>query len=567
MGVTPKGQAAPQTLILSPENVRAYFESQPAPGRTERYKQLDRYEAFYRGLEYDRQGLDWWGKPADNAETISPANDAPPGFVSTDNANDLSVRDKRPTAPSRLARTITKRFTALLFSKKRLPKIQCPTNPDDEAFFKAIVKQTRFWAKWRTARNKGGGCGSVAVTIVVREGKFVLELHNSKNVSVVWRDRSTWTPLAYLITKLVPIEKAVYDERGNVQGSKMVDILHRRLVTEAEDITYKPVEFDPGAPEIPWEPDEYLYVRHDLGYFPGFWVQNHEEDEDPDGDPDCEGAFQTIDTYDRLVSQMNKGTLNNLDPTLVLGFDAKEVAVQGGVRKGSENSLYVGSKGNAGLMEMAGGGITSGEIVCKILKQQILDLCRCILIDPKDLTGAAQSAKAIELMFGPMLDCADELRDQYENPIVLALEIMARMYRQLHGRPVQVMTPTGPVDALTEITLPARRDGKEHTVSDNPQIEVAWGPYFSPTEMDNQLRITNAVSAKAASLIDQKVGANYTADIFQVDDVEAMLERAREEQSNELDQALTAGLRQVPTTPAAPEDNRPKAAPKVPLMS
>ncbi len=547
MSVTKSGQIAPDTLVLTPDRVRQFLEEQAILGETERFRQLDRYEAFYENKQYDHHTADWWGRPPQIMETISPVVQLPPGFTGNPDPS-LSIRDKKPTAPSGMCRTIASRFTSLLFSRKRRPKVTCPKQEGAEVFLKAAMKQSKFWQKFRAARNKGGASGSVGMTFCVRGGQFQIEVWNTKHVTVVWKDRATWTPLAFLISYLQPMEVPKLDERGLPAGTEIIKILYRRIITEAEDIVYKPVRFDGPNVEVAWEPDPYLYVKHDFGFFPGIWIQNHEQEDDPDGSPDCDGSWQMIDTYDRMVSQMNHGTVNNLDPTLVLKYDPKVVNMVGGLRgveKGSSNAFHVGKDGDANYAEMTGAGITAGEIICNRLKRDILDLTRCVLVDPKDLVGAAQSGFAIELTFEPMIECADELRDQYGDAIVAALETMARMYVALNGKVVTV-----PGVGQARIVFVGIPDSKFDLKT--LQIDLGWGPYFSPTEDDNSKRITNAIAAKTASLVDNETASGYVADVFGIEDVAGMVKRAAGEQDAALDEALSRGM----VLPARPNETK-----------
>jgi hypothetical protein len=136
-----------------------------------------------------------------------------------------------------------------------------------------------------------------------------------------------------------------------------------------------------------------------MGRFPGIWCQNAEVLDSEDGDPDCHGVWQIFDTVDRLDSQANKGLLCNSDPTTVICTDPKEVAQMGGsVRKGSENALYVGATGDAHYMEISAAGIQAASVYADKKIAQALKVVRCVMLDPEQMSGAAQSAKAMEFL-------------------------------------------------------------------------------------------------------------------------------------------------------------------------
>jgi hypothetical protein len=544
MAVDLQGMPAPTTLVLTPDMVKQFLIANAPIGRSERFQVLDRYEAHWRMLQYKHQQYDWWGRMADEMETISPKSQVPPGYQQM---GKLLTRDKRPTAPTHLARTIIKRFTGLLFSNRRIPKLTVEADPDTEAALDAAIKQSKFWASWREARDMGGGIGSVAMTVHLREGRFVIEVHNPKHVTPVWRDRNTYTPLAFLIQYTSLEEEPDLDDKGNVVGMKTVEVLHRRIITEAEDIVYKPVRLGENT-VVTWEEDPYLRVRHNLGFFPGIWIQNHRDGDDIDGDPDCQGCWQMLDTMDRLVSQMNKAALNNLDPTAVFTFDPKDVQFNPtGTEMGSDTAKYLGKAGDAKLLEMTGAGIVAALSLYNTLKRSTLDQARCVIPDPEKMTGGPQSGVAKTLDFEPMLECADELREQYGQGVTAVLEIMARMGAAVQGK--KVVLPGGRAGQMW-LDLPPRllKDpttgaivAVPHTFNSPVNVALSWGPYFAPTDSDDAARIANASNAKQAGLIDKRTGAEHVAGIFGVRDVDAMMKQAEAEEGAELDRALGDG--------------------------
>jgi len=334
VSTTLKGKPAPQPYKPSADESVKFLQERAVFGETQRFKTLDRREAFFRCRQYAHQEKDWWGRDADSSETISPEAVFPPG-TGPAGGDDLLVRDKRPTAPTNMGRSVVKRYTGLLFSKSRRPEIKVENDPDTEAFLRAVRESCRFWPMMRAARNKGGSIGSVVMTVAMREGKFAYEVHNSKNVTPLWKSRRDLQLTGILVMWRYNREENAYDKDGKFSGTRVVVYLHRRIVTDEVDITYQDIPLEHASPEN-WI--EEARVDHGLGFFPGVWIQNEAETEDVDGDADCEGAWQTIDTDDRLIAQMNKALLKNLDPTVVTKTDEKEMA-----RIDAQNPLIKGS--------------------------------------------------------------------------------------------------------------------------------------------------------------------------------------------------------------------------------
>lgn len=519
------------------DEVKRYFYENAPLGETRRYRQLDRYEAHYGCRQYAHQGYDWWGMSADQMETVSPDVQVPLGF--TQPALNLTVRQRRPTAPYNLCKAVVDRFTGLLFSDVRHPDISIEGDEDTEGFLLAAMESMRFWAKMREARTVGGSVGSSLVTVHLRDGKFCLEVHNPKHCQVVWKDRRSLMPFAVLKCYRYPVMEDILDPRTNeYKGSKQVDYLYRRVITEVDDTVYVPAKLDGEKPST-WEVES--EVKHGLGFFPGVWVQNLPVLEQEDGEPDCQGAWQSFDAMDRILAQQNKAVLLNLDPTLCLKLDAKEMAQMGGsVRKGSDNALYLGASGSANYLEITGSGVDAGSKVWAQLKQNTLDVVRCVLVDPQTISGAAQSAKAIEYIYAPMLEKADDLRAQYGDLCVVPLlRVVEKMVRKFAGQTVQIAP--GKVgrykfDLPPKVTQEDQGDGTtkrivgDHALGLGGYIRLSWGPYFAPTAQDKQAALQALSAAKMGGLIDQETAVKQASLLFDVRDPASMLEKIKAEE-------------------------------------
>jgi hypothetical protein len=525
MSTTDGGQA-PSTAAEQADADKRWLQEHAVFGDTRRMLQLERWSAHYTCNQYDHLKSDWNGQNADQLETVSPELNVPPGFEQP--GLPPMVRARRPTAPSNLAKAVVDRFTGLIFSDARRPDVIAEGDPDTTEFLLAAMEQMRFWPSLREARAMGGSSGSVLVTAHLRRGKFRLEIHKPGDCQVMWADRRTLEPQAVLIMyKFLKTENVVDQKTGKITGTQEVNYLYRRIITTADDTVFKEVKLD-GALEITWE--EESRAQHDLGIFPGVWIQNLPVIGKEDGDPDCQGSWQMLDTYDRVIAQMNKAILLNLDPTPVIKSDPATIAA-GGAKLGSDGILNVGENGDAKYMEMQGGAITIGMDFCKVLKESILQVVRCVFADPQALSGAAQSAKAIEYIYALMLEKADELRAQYGDLGILPLlNIILQIARATVGK---VVTLADGKQGVLDIVLPPRPrpDGTlaPPTLGPGGYIQLKWGPYFAPTEQDRQQAVANINSARTGLLMDLETAIRAAAPIFDIKDPERIIAAVRAE--------------------------------------
>jgi hypothetical protein len=524
------------------EDIKRYFHSNAVIGETSRFRQLDRYEAFYATNQYAHIPYDWWGQSADQMETVSASTQVPQGF--TQPAVALNVRQKRPTAPYHLAKAVVDRFTGLVFGESRKPEVEVQGDPATDDFLKACMEQMRWWPKWREARTMGGATGGALVTWHLNNGSFQMLVHNPKHVQMLWQDRRNLVPLGALIMYSYPKEVLTRDQKTGEVVSQVVDYLYRRIITTQDDTVYEEVPLVAGG-KLEWV--EQSKGVHGLGMFPGVWIQNKPVTECEDGEADCHGLWQTFDTIDRLISQMNKAVLLNLDPTLVVKIDPKVYAQQGGIRKGSDAALFVGEAGGANYIEITATGVEAGHKLIERLVKNCMDVSRCILLDPAAISGAAQSAKAIEYIYAPMLECADDLRAQWgDTGIIPGLRIVEAMARKFHGAKVDL--PEGKKGIL-QINIPRGQNGQVRKLGPGGWIVLKWGTYFTPSAQDEQVRVQTTTAALSGKLIDHATAVRQTAPIFGVKDADTMLVTIEEESKKEMDQMMGNSYGELDGTP------------------
>lgn len=529
--------------------VREKLYGAGAEGQTTRYRCLERREAFYRCKEYDHLSVSWDGNQADLVETISPKIQLPSGFTQNVAAGDSgSILSRRPTSPLRLCPMVVDRFTGLLFSKERTPKVQVEGNADGEDFLQATFKRARFWRTMYLARTYGGSMGSVLVTVQLRggeeKGRFSYTGHNPKTIQdVVWDDPDLRIPAGVLIQYIFEQEHEVIDPKTGMPSGEVrtVPWLYRRIIDQEADVTFVPQPI--LGKELPrLEINPHLTYKHQLGRFPGAWVQNLPSDDALDGIPDCEGAYQAFDTIDRQVAQSNKALLQNQDPTLILGRDKNLDRMGVPIKKGSENALNVGQGGTAQYLEISGSGVSAASEFVKLLRQAAMDKCQAVLVDPTQVSGAAQSAKAIEYIYAPMLEKAGRLREQYGEAIEQLADITLAFARrwsdplQYEGNVRKALFDLPP-KVVEDDQLPDDPDPKRgqvirlvpHTPGKGGVVTVTWGPYFQETPQDTQQLVSIWSMAYTSGGVDEETYVRAVARILKIEDVDAVLKRVREE--------------------------------------
>ncbi len=274
-------------------------------GLTPRQQDLNHLWSWYRCQRYEARRCDWDGKqnldPIEH-EAVATAGFIPPGFY--DAGALLPIKFRRPRAPYALPKVIVDRFTGLLFSERHHPQIRVEGDPDTEDFIAGVAESARLWAIMILARSYGGAMGTTVVGFQFVDGVPVVEAHDPRWCTPDFLDKTTHKLRS--VEKRYMFTEELKDPSTGV--TKPVDFWYRRVIDEQKDTLFKQAPVgDGGEPEWGVEKE----VVHGFGFCPVYWVQNLPVQEDIDGDPDCTGVYDLIESMDALLSQAMKGTLAN----------------------------------------------------------------------------------------------------------------------------------------------------------------------------------------------------------------------------------------------------------------
>ncbi len=514
-------------------------------GMSPRQMMLNRLWAWYRTEQYAARQIDWnGGQVADpiEHEAIAHGGVIPPGFY--DAGSNLPLKFRKPTAPYALTKVIVDRFTGLLFSERHHPQIRVGGDEMTEDFVNAIIEAGRLWPQMIMARTYGGAMGTVVMGFQFVDGNIEFEVHDPRWCVAKFTDRSKLKVGALEKRYMYPM-----DEIDPVTGQyETVWYWHRRLIDQENDILFEPALVDDGT-EPEWIVSK--AVAHGLGFCPIVWMQNLPVQDDIDGDPDCHGIYDLVESIDALLAQSNRGTISNCDPTLVLSTDAE----MSDIKKGSDNAIKLPIGGSSNYMEMQGVGLRMALDLAKEFRGLAMEIAQVVLEHPD---VAARTATEIERVYSSMITKADVMREQYgEKGIKPLLEmVLVAAAKQATG---SVDEETG-LTVKGELNLPPQivvdpTTGEEHLVprqlGKGGVMQVQWPRYFEPMLTDVELATRSAIAAKTGGLIDQRHAVEFVAEHYKVEDVPAMLRTIELERSTEQDalssQAL--GMLQSPGVP------------------
>jgi len=494
-----------------------------------RFRVLDGLESYFEGNQYNSLTYNWDG----NIQGYGDVADIAPGWY-------IPIARRRPSTVMPLPRIIVTRLTAMLLGEDRAPEITVEGDPDAEDYVKALAKSSKLMASLQEARDRGGSCGTAVISFAFVEGRPRTQVHNAKNVHVLrWADRFEHRPAEVL--EAWSYKKPVMEANGNWKDKVFY---YARYWSEGEERVW-----DAVPEEMARQPNWATLVRstdvqHGYGECPVYWCQNLPNSAQDDGRSDFEGCQPNFEAIDRLLSATVKGTIANVDPTLVIHDDPK--TNEGKIKKGSEYAIY--SKNGASYLELKGESIKVSFEEIHLLTQMCLDTAGVVIGDPDKIGTKAQSAAALKMLYMPMIQKCDRLRQQYGlflDQILTGMLRAAKGIGQSTPGPVLVTDDGQKIQPKPVVLLPDRveyeavendthegADGltkapkREKTVKmvkrtpgTSEEVVLKWPQYFKDTWTDVKQAV-EATTAAQGRLIDDETAIKATANMFGITDID-----------------------------------------------
>ena len=472
-----------------PNEVSEFLKTISTQGESERFWALNRLESIWNGQRYQLEGR--------------------PSFWD----QSVPLRERAPCVQSHLPRTAGLRLAHMVMGDRSFPAVTVKgggygsaLTPNDITLVQALVdelaKASRLSIKAREYLIEGLKTGTSVSIQSLSHGKPSIQILPAK-----------WcTPLLDAqgqVVHMVVQYKIPSTTPGTYQW-------YRREIGGGLDKVWKPVPVTKVEPK--WEALP-LESEGILEFTPVVWTRSLSEGVDEgsnvDGHALAEGLEDEVEALDMELSQYYRNALYNGDPQMVrTGTDPDEtpapIGEQGamgsvfswfngksfgrggdtGLKKAPGKVWNIPEGGDAKLLESSGSGAKIIEGAISQLRRVATDSLGVVLADPDTLGRGDLSARALTLMFGPMLDTCDNLRATYGDAIVLILGQLLRLCagaEALQGG-VHLQSWVDAQPALSKMfaskVVPATEEGSEPatvTVWVNPTVSLGWGDYFSPS--------------------------------------------------------------------------------------
>jgi hypothetical protein len=446
-----------------------------------RDSRLEHFDAYYENRQYD--SLPSWDQ----------AQDA--------NGQHISVRKRKPRLKVPFAKTLAQRLTAKLVGESVFPSFVIPDSPDDTEFIKAVVRESNIKNALIEPVRRMVNTGSVFIRFYIVAGTIKLEWFSSKYCYPTFQPNGELESVTIKYLFSDPEEK---DENGNPKRKWFRMDLGR----DAEILFDNPEYKEDQEPEF----NEVERVEHGLGFVQGEWGRIGDtsgEDDSIDGYGLCCDLHDFIDELNYSLSQSSQAVGYNQDPQLTIkGMDEEEMA---SLIRSVTKSWNLGRNGEASFLEAGMEGVKVAMELRDKVRLNIQDLTRIVLLDPEKIVGSAQSAKAMEVLHGPLKELVDELRP-----------IIARLMKNLVLKMAVAILAADRQGIETPIILPPGY------VPTSLNLELDWPPIFQQTMEDLQKKVGIASQAKNSGLISPETALRYIAKDFGIENIEEELAKIDE---------------------------------------
>lgn len=495
---------------------------------SERTTALSRLGCYYYGSQYDGLKYTWDG----HVDSVADA-DIRPGFH-------VPIHRRKPSVRVDIPRMIVSRLTAMMLGEDGWPDIRVEGDEDAEDYVSALCRESKLQSKFNELRDRGGSTGTACASFSFVNGKPRVAVHDAAYMNVLeWADRYEHRPARVL--ECYPFQKTVIEEGKPKQKT----YYYARYWDQKSETIWEPIPEEDARSGTWMSSVANTTVVHNYGDCPVYWCQNRPNSKCEDGYSDYYNLTDDFDSINRLMSATAKGTIANVDPTLIIKDDPAQNP--GNLRKGSENAIF--ARNGAEYLELRGDSIKTSIELAKKMQQSALDAASVMIADIEYISARAQSAAALRMVYQPMLSQCDILRVQYGQFLIQILEGMLTVAKKI------INTPPGPAELIEgeliqakptvklspRITYKETESGQrevsgtqERTPGTAEFITLQWPVYFKPTHQDLQMTIEGVTQA-IDKTISQRTAVKSTATMFGVQDVDQELKDIESDKDREVD--------------------------------
>jgi hypothetical protein len=423
-----------------------------------------------------------------------------------DAAEYIPLGKRRPSARTRICRTVVNDSVSLLFSEGHFPAVECADEVTRDALTK-LAKETFLNEVMIDAATKGSA-GSVAIIMRVLASRVFFSAMSTVYLTPTWQDEAPDTLKG--VVERYKVRGYVLKASGYTvdDNDLQTEFWFQRAWDDSAETWFLPQSKEDAADGKQPAIDTTRTKTHGLGFVPIVWVRNLPGGDEVDGAPTFPPEAIDIQIEaDYLLSQGGRGLRYQSDPTLHI----KQAAFgeNAPIVKGAANAIITSGDGDAKLLEISGDGAAAVMEWVRGLRELALEGAGGNRSNP-DKLGAAQSGRAMELMNQTLIWLADKLRISYGEGALLELLNMV-------------------VRASAKFKLTDKKGRKIDALSQDADLSLRWPQWYAPTYADKQTQAETLDVLRLAGLLSQDTAVKSLAPSYDIADPEAEIAQITKE--------------------------------------
>lgn len=428
--------------------------------------------------------------------TLYDSLEHPFGTEKNDAGEYIPLAKRRPSARTRICRTVVNDSVSLLFSEGHFPAVECQDETTRDTLTK-LVKETKLNEVMIDAATRGA-VGSVAVLLRVLKNRVFWQVMPTTFLTPVWQDEAPDT--LHLVTEQYKVKGSALKAMGYTipDDDLAAEFWFRREWSAEAETWFAPLKVKEAKDGATFATDEKRTTQHKLGFVPIAWIRNLPGGDSIDGAPTF--PAEAIDTQieaDYLLSQGGRGLKYQSDPTLHI--KEPSFGSQGGaVVKGAANAIITSEQGDAKLLEISGDAAHAVMDWVKGLREIALEGAGGNRANA-DKLSSAQSGRAMELMNQALIWLADKLRISYGEGALLELLNMV-------------------VRASPKFKLVDKKGRELGEMSQDVDLALRWPQWYQPTYSDKQTQAETLTTLREGGLLSRETGVKSLAPAYDITD-------------------------------------------------
>jgi hypothetical protein len=428
----------------------------------------------------------------------------------------IPLIDRRPSVRLRLAKMVVDDSVSLLFGDGHFPTFETE-NDELRKQLDDIKKYTHLNEMMSHAATRGS-VGSVAILMKIIDGYVSFKPLCTEFLTPVFSDAN-------------PDVLVSITEKYKVKGRDLLAYGYSGLedhqfywiervwddINETRFLPY-PVIKDPEVETVK-EIDQLRSVEHALGFVPIVWIKNLGDKNGIDGRCTFEAAIDNNIEIDYQLSQAGRGLRYAGDPTLLIKDDG-DLADSKSLKKSPARALVLqGDKSDAKYLEIDGTACDAVLKFVEAIRKIALQNVGGNTVNP-DKISTAQSGKAIELLYQPLVWLTDRLRVSYGKGL---LQLINMVMLASHKFEIKMNSPligdaqsTPPVKNL-DLTSP---------------VTLRWPSFFGATNSD-KLQVAQALNTlKDNFIISQETAVKTVANDYSIADINQEIAQIKKDEED-----------------------------------